>query len=201
MAVPLQSTSSISSSSKTSRSSMKLKSLIISRVFRLFRVISKASFIIFKVLRKRQYNLLSISSSLYPKRVSKKPKNSILFGSFRLHYNFCSTHVVPVSAPVRLPEELYLAHLQYNTTFDESMHWSESMNVHNDDDPCEFSSYINQLEDKVKEIKEEECEKEMMMVMNEIDKLADKFIANCHEKFMLEKVDSYRRSQDMLNIK
>lgn len=34
--------------------------------------------------------------------------------------------------------------------------------------------------------------------MNEIDKLADKFIANCHEKFRLEKQESYRRFQEML---
>ncbi|KAG8056277.1 hypothetical protein GUJ93_ZPchr0002g24496 [Zizania palustris] len=33
---------------------------------------------------------------------------------------------------------------------------------------------------------------------NEIDLLADKFIARCHERFMLEKQESYRRFQEML---
>ncbi|KAL5201234.1 hypothetical protein ABZP36_035588 [Zizania latifolia] len=33
---------------------------------------------------------------------------------------------------------------------------------------------------------------------NEIDMLADKFIARCHERFMLEKQESYRRFQEML---
>lgn len=32
----------------------------------------------------------------------------------------------------------------------------------------------------------------------EIDKLADMFIANCHEKFRLEKQESYRRFQEMM---
>lgn len=106
---------------------------------------------------------------------------------------------MPVSAPVRLPEELYLAHLQYDSTW-ESMYSSESMDVRDDDDddvqePSQLTSYLRQLENKVKDDKEEGKE---MMMMNEIDKLADKFIANCHEKFMLEKVDSYRRFQETL---
>ncbi|ESQ40608.1 hypothetical protein EUTSA_v10014619mg [Eutrema salsugineum] len=218
MAVPLKSTSSMSSqcpsSSSPSSSSMKLKSLIqtliISHVCHLIREISRASSILVRVLRKKQYNLLSLSSSFYPKRASKKQKTNILFGSFRLHYNFCSSHVVPVSAPVRLPEELYLAHLQYDSTW-ESMYSTESMDGLDDDsvdddiqEPSQLSSFLRQLEDgKVKDGKEKEEEEEegkkKMMMMNEIDKLADMFIANCHEKFMLEKVDSYRRFQEMLN--
>jgi len=204
--MPLKSTSSsmsssqCSSSSSPTSSSMKLKSLIqtliISQVCRLLREISRVSSILVRVLRKKQYNFLSVSSLLYPKRVSKKQKNNILFGSFRLHYNFCSSHVVPVSAPVRLPEELYLAHLVHESTW-ESMYSTESMDGRDDDDqePSQLSSYLRQLEDKVKDGQEEETE----TMMNEIDKLADRFIANCHEKFMLEKVDSYRRSQGTLN--
>lgn len=34
--------------------------------------------------------------------------------------------------------------------------------------------------------------------VNEIDKLADMFIARSHEKFLLEKQESYRRFQEML---
>ncbi|CAH8312542.1 unnamed protein product [Eruca vesicaria subsp. sativa] len=201
MSVPLKLASSMSSSSLPTSSSVKLKSiiqtLIISQVCRLIREISRASSILARVLRKKQYNLLSMSCSFYPKRASKKQKNNILFGSFRLHYNFCSSHVVPVSAPVRLPEELYLAHLQYDSTW-ESMHSTESMDDDEIQEPSQLSSYLKQLEDdKAKDGKEEEG-KEMKM-MNEIDKLADMFIAYSHEKFMLEKVDSYRRFQEMMN--
>ncbi|KAL6651580.1 hypothetical protein ACP70R_010505 [Stipagrostis hirtigluma subsp. patula] len=34
--------------------------------------------------------------------------------------------------------------------------------------------------------------------MNEIDRLAEKFIARCHAKFLLEKQESYRRYQEMM---
>ncbi|KAJ0266239.1 hypothetical protein HA466_0002730 [Hirschfeldia incana] len=209
MSVPLKLTSSSQCSSSFSQtsSSVKLKSLIqtlvISQVCRLIRKIYRASSILVRVLRKKQYNLLSMPSSFYPKRASKKQKNNIFFGSFRLHYNFCSSHVVPVSAPVRLPEELYLAHLQYDSTWD-SMHSTEPMDGLADDDesqePSQLSSYLKQLEDdKVNGGKEEEEKGKEMKMMNEIDKLADMFIAYSHEKFMLEKVDSYRRFQEMLN--
>lgn len=214
MSVPLKLTSSMSSTqcpssfSQTS-SSVKLKSLIqtliISQVCRLIRKIYRASSILVRVLRKTQYNLLSIPSSFYPRRASKKQKNNIFFGSFRLHYNFCSSHVVPVSAPVRLPDELYLAHLQYDSTW-ESMHSTEPMDGLGDDygesqEPSQLSSYLKQLEDDTANDGKEEVEEEgkERKMMNEIDKLADMFIAYSHEKFMLEKVDSYRRFQEMLN--
>lgn len=81
------------------------------------------------------------------------------------------------------------------------MYSTDSMDNRDDDDdgdiqePSQLSSYLRQLEDKVKDGQEEDKE----MMMNEIDKLAEMFIANCHEKFMLEKVASYRRSQETLN--
>ncbi|KAF6151808.1 hypothetical protein GIB67_010382 [Kingdonia uniflora] len=34
--------------------------------------------------------------------------------------------------------------------------------------------------------------------LEEIDRLADEFIESCHEKFRLEKVESYRRYQEMM---
>jgi hypothetical protein len=33
---------------------------------------------------------------------------------------------------------------------------------------------------------------------NDIDRLAERFIARCHERFMLEKQASFRRFQEML---
>jgi len=34
--------------------------------------------------------------------------------------------------------------------------------------------------------------------MNDVDRLADMFIANCHEKFRLEKQESNRKFQEMM---
>ncbi|XP_062199768.1 uncharacterized protein LOC133902188 [Phragmites australis] len=45
---------------------------------------------------------------------------------------------------------------------------------------------------------EQEDEEEDGDDCNEIDRLAESFIARCHERFMLEKQESYRRYQEML---
>ncbi|XP_010557940.1 PREDICTED: uncharacterized protein LOC104826767 [Tarenaya hassleriana] len=191
--MPLKSTPS--SSSSPSSSSMKLKTLIqtlvLSHVCRFIREISRASSILLRALRKKHYHHLLF----YPKRTSKKQKK-IFFGSFRLHYNWCSSHVVPVSVPVRLPDELYLA---YDST------WNSVFSTHSrdnevnldevfvDEEPPQLRGYLEWLEDKVKDGESTNGEEG-----NDIDKLADMFIASCHEKFMLEKVESLRRFQDML---
>ncbi|KAG6414081.1 hypothetical protein SASPL_126798 [Salvia splendens] len=51
----------------------------------------------------------------------------------------------------------------------------------------ELSKYLQWLDERGDE---ESC--------NEIDRLADLFIADCHEKFRLEKQESYRRFQEMM---
>ncbi|GFP79812.1 hypothetical protein PHJA_000124600 [Phtheirospermum japonicum] len=58
----------------------------------------------------------------------------------------------------------------------------------------ELSRYLQWLEEE----KGNTNNKEYYSSCNEIDKLADMFIANCHEKFRLEKQESYRRFQEML---
>lgn len=60
---------------------------------------------------------------------------------------------------------------------------------------AQLSGYLQWLEEnKVHEKSMDTTEADA----NEIDKLADLFIASCHEKFMLEKQESYRRFQEML---
>lgn len=65
---------------------------------------------------------------------------------------------------------------------------NDKMEEQDDDD--ELSRYLKWLEEKGNREQESSC--------NEIDKLADMFIANCHEKFRLEKQESYRRFQEMM---
>ncbi|KAG6411456.1 hypothetical protein SASPL_129538 [Salvia splendens] len=52
----------------------------------------------------------------------------------------------------------------------------------------ELSKYLQWLDERGDD--ESSC--------NEIDRLADLFIADCHEKFRLEKQESYRRFQEMM---
>ncbi|CAH8265663.1 unnamed protein product [Arabidopsis lyrata] len=71
-----------------------------------------------------------------------------------------------------------------------------SVHGHEDEDNLE-SQYLEWLEEKVDE--NNNINDDHQSVGDEdIDRLADIFIARCHEKFLLEKVESYRRFQDML---
>ncbi|GLT38660.1 hypothetical protein SLA2020_128920 [Shorea laevis] len=162
---------------------MKIKTLIhtlfYTHISRILRALSKAKSIIIQTFKENQ----AIHFILYPKKKLKKHRHKkIFFGSFRLHYNWCSSHVLPVPAPVLdgLPD----SHQYYDSTWN-SMISTEPKEEASD---SQLSGYLQWLEEK----QSEETE------VNEIDKLADMFIASCHEKFLLEKVESYRRFQEML---
>ncbi|QCD97506.1 hypothetical protein DEO72_LG6g2216 [Vigna unguiculata] len=152
---------------------MKLKrivhTLIISHLCRIIRALSKVKAVVVEILKD--------NSSIHKKHFSNRRKKIIL-GSFRLHYNWCSSkssHVLPVPEPVF-----------------EGLGSGEAQG--------EDCPYLRWLEEKKVEEKKgagaggakDEHE------MNEIDVLAEMFIANCHEKFRLEKQESDRRFQEML---
>ncbi|KAF7804134.1 uncharacterized protein G2W53_043245 [Senna tora] len=144
--------------------STKLKSLINTLILcRIIRGVSKVKAIILDILGHTQ--------------ALEDKKKKIILGSFRLHYNWCSSnsksssHVLPVPAPV------------YDGLPSNRFYYSE------ESDNPELAGYLQWLEEKVedKEINNEN-----------IDVLAEMFIANCHEKFRLEKQESDRRFQEML---
>ncbi|GJN26122.1 hypothetical protein PR202_gb14025 [Eleusine coracana subsp. coracana] len=72
----------------------------------------------------------------------------------------------------------------------------------------EYCGYLRWLEeeethaDEVLVVEEEEDDVDHAAgggsEFNEIDRLAEKFIARCHAKFLLEKQESYRRYQEMM---
>ncbi|PPD75171.1 hypothetical protein GOBAR_DD27908 [Gossypium barbadense] len=155
------------SSCFSSISSMKMKALIQTLIYtqasRLIRAFSKAKSIVIQIYKQNnpiQY-LISIS-----KTAEKKYKhNKLFFGSFRLHYNWCSSHVTPVPAPQK-----------------------------EDGLESELSGYLQWLEENKVNREANKAETEV----DDIDRLAEMFIASCHEKFMLEKQESYRRFQEMM---
>ncbi|AEC10083.1 hypothetical protein AtNW77_Chr2g0264471 [Arabidopsis thaliana] len=76
-----------------------------------------------------------------------------------------------------------------------------SLDGHVEDEDNLESQYLQWLEERVDEnnnINDDQSVGERDVGDDDIDRLADKFIARCHEKFLLEKVESYRRFQDML---
>ncbi|OMO63073.1 hypothetical protein CCACVL1_22501 [Corchorus capsularis] len=165
-----------------------LHTLIYTQLCRLIKAFSKAKSIVIQIYKENKPIQYLISSS---KKSTKKNKhNKILFGSFRLHYNWCSSHVTPVPAPVL--EGCTATHLYYDST------WNSVISTGQCDDQdtveSELSGYLQWLEEKKVNGSKATSEADI----NEIDRLADLFIANCHEKFRLEKVESLRRFQEML---
>ncbi|RYR51674.1 hypothetical protein Ahy_A06g026647 isoform B [Arachis hypogaea] len=155
---------------------MKLKriihTLIVSHMCRIIRALSKVKEFMLDILNNPTNNIIHFPYTSSSSQ--KKRRNKIIMGSFRLHYNWCSSkssHVLPV--PQRVYEGLCC---EESSTTQRYLRWLE--------------------EKKVQEGEEKEKEKEKEM--NEIDVLAEMFIANCHEKFRLEKQESDRRFQEML---
>ncbi|XP_076905232.1 uncharacterized protein LOC143560927 [Bidens hawaiensis] len=167
--------------------SMKFKTLIhnfiFSHIFRIARALTKAKTILLELFKDIHLNYVHFLKPLILKK--NKNKNKLYFGSFRFHYNWCSSHVVPMTSP-----NLYNNHVYYDAT------WNSFV-----DDmvpESQLSGYLRWLEEK--NIGNENGNDHEITVdeMNEIDRLADKFIASCHEKFRLEKQESYRRYQEMM---
>ncbi|XP_019440826.1 PREDICTED: uncharacterized protein LOC109345965 isoform X2 [Lupinus angustifolius] len=165
---PLQVFSSKSSSSSFSStlSSMKLKNLIhtliVSHIYRIIRALTKVKDVIVEILKD---NNSTINFSYLSQKKYYNKRKHITFGSFRFHYNWCSS---------------------------KSSHISDKQ-VLEDVPDLELARYLRWLEEKV-----EDGEGTKEKDMNEIDMLAEMFIANCHEKFRLEKQESDRRFQEML---
>lgn len=154
---------------------MKLKTLIQNLLahplYRFLRAVSRAKSIFLEISKHNNKKRKLVM--FYPTKASRNQRK-IFFGSFRLHYNWCSSDVVPVPQPFHFPVS--------------------DINGEEDDE-SQLSGYLEWLEhkkvDDVEEIRDVAAD-------NDIDHLADMFIANCHEKFLLEKVESYRRFQEML---
>lgn len=95
--------------------------------------------------------------------------------------------------PARVYEGLTsTSHLYYDSNWNSVISTDEQCGGHDQEGgEAQLSGYLQWLE-------ENKVHEKSMPSENEIDKLADLFIANCHEKFMLEKQESYRRFQEML---
>ncbi|KHN26382.1 hypothetical protein glysoja_029336 [Glycine soja] len=175
---PLQQAFSVKPSSTIS--SMKLKrivhTLIVSHLCRIIRALSKVKDVMVEILKENSTTIH------FPHKKHCNRRKKIILGSFRLHYNWCSSkssHVLPVPEPI------------YATCRDD------------DDEDC---PYLRWLEEKKVEgegggdsnNKGASATRNEHVEMNEIDVLAEMFIANCHEKFRLGKQESDRRFHEML---
>jgi hypothetical protein len=180
-----------SSSPSSNLTSMKLKriihTLLVSHLCRIIRAVSKVKDFIVEILKNNNNNYYPSSSHKKRNNIKKK----IILGSFRLHYNWCSSkssHVLPVPEPV------------YEGLFD-NVTDTTTTTEQNQNPELHLAGYLQWLEEEKKKKKkkiEEGDEKEKEIVNENIDMLAEMFIANCHEKFKLEKQESDRRFQEMI---
>lgn len=170
----------------------KLKALfqnfIFSHVYRATRALAKAKSLLLEHVRDMQFLHLA------ELKKSKNCKRKLYFNSFRLHYNWCASHVMPLSQDQSYPN----SHVYYDASWNVVVPTNTSttsaipdgtMSCLDHREPEGLSRYLEWLE-------EEKGNQESSS--NEIDKLADLFIADCHEKFRLEKQESYRRAQEMM---
>ncbi|KAG6694063.1 hypothetical protein I3842_09G031500 [Carya illinoinensis] len=180
--LPVFSLKSPSSTLSFTKIKTLIHTLIFSHVCRIIRALSKAKTIVIKIVKEIGQPI----QFTYPTNKNKNKK--LFFGSFRLHYNWCSSHVVPVPAPVLngIPD----THLYYDSTWN-SVLSTEQGEV--DGGEAQLSGYLQWLDEKVQD--DSTGDKD---IINDVDQLAEMFIANCHEKFRLEKVESYRRFQEMM---
>ncbi|KAJ4978335.1 hypothetical protein NE237_009115 [Protea cynaroides] len=170
--------------------SMKIKTLIQSHILRHFCrlvcALTKAKTKLIELLKESRpdYYIDSIEKSIKNKKKRKK-----LFGSIGTHYCWCSSHVRPI--PMAEPSMDGFStsnHAYYDSTWD-SVFPAEDCE---DGMESQLSGYLHWLEEKVPESSAIDVE------IDEIDRLATKFIASCHEKFRLEKQESYRRYHEMM---
>ncbi|KAK8563322.1 hypothetical protein V6N13_007715 [Hibiscus sabdariffa] len=166
--------------SSSTSTPMKIRTLthtlIYAQLCRLIRPFSKAKSILVRIYKENKLMKYLISKS----KATKNKHNKLFFGSFRLHYNWCSSHVTPVPVPAPAPalKGCTATHLYYNQCDRDTVE-------------SELSGYLEWLEEKKVNSSGETD-------MNDIDKLAEMFIADCYEKFRLEKQESYRRFQEMM---
>ncbi|KAG5252774.1 myb family transcription factor family protein [Salix suchowensis] len=169
-------------------SSMKIKTLIhtliVSHVCRIIRALSRAKSVVIEILKENQHVHFFISPTKSSRKRQKDRK--IYLGSFRLHYNWCSSHVLPVREPVL--DGFSSSHFYYDSSWNSII----ANEQYEDSTDSQLSGYLQWLDEKVDgEDSDQSTEKD-------INRLADLFIANCHEKFILEKQESYRRFQEMM---
>ncbi|KAL1569367.1 hypothetical protein AAHA92_00852 [Salvia divinorum] len=172
----------------------KLKTLfrtfIFSHMYRAARALSKVKSLLIEHMRDMQFLHLA------EYRRSRNCKKRLYFGSFRLHYNWCTSHVMPL-----VQESYQNSHIYYDASCNVVVPTSTNMTKTTLAIPDGTTSSLYYRESEglsryLEWLEEEKGNQESSS--NEIDKLADLFIADCHEKFRLEKQESYRIFQEMM---
>ncbi|KAJ0989777.1 hypothetical protein J5N97_008133 [Dioscorea zingiberensis] len=181
-----------------SSSSLKIKTIVQAYILRhvshVVRALSNAKSMVMELLkRKSTTTITNYSIKLRKKKNKKQQHQQQLFSSFRMHYNWCSSYVTPMPEPPLSFEGFDMSHAAYyDSTWNSVISTDQDGNEDMDQQQQQLSGYLSWLEEESSEALPTNDD------AGEIDRLAEKFIARCHEKFRLEKQESYRRYQEML---
>ncbi|OWM78958.1 uncharacterized protein LOC116195007 [Punica granatum] len=177
-----------------------IHSLFLSQVRRIARVLTGAKSFLVKVFRKGSSSK-PVHFFIFFSR--NKKDNKIYFGSFRLHYNWCSSR--SWSVPASVLQDTFPAPVtsQVSYYYDSCSRrkYEDAVGHYCHPEPSGLSGYLQWLEEKKVDHGQGDVlgdQNNEQPQGNEIDKLADMFIARCHEKFILEKQESERRFHEML---
>nr|CAD1822949.1 unnamed protein product [Ananas comosus var. bracteatus] len=127
------------------------------------------------------------ATTTYIFRKKIRSKKKLLSSFIKKQFNRASSHVIPMCENT-FAEEFDTSHSYYDSAWTSII----STELECGDEP--ISGYLQWLEEKnsggsgTADVEE----------LNEIDRLAEKFIEMFHEKFRLEKQESYRRYQEMM---
>lgn len=184
-----------------SSSSFKIKTIVQAYVLRhvshVVQALSNATSMVMELLKRKSTTTIT-NYSIRLRKKNKKKKQ--LFSSFRMHYNWCSSYVTPMPQPFEASFDMNHA-AYYDSTWnsviitDPDANQADIMDQHQQQQQQQLSGYLNWLEEKSCEPLDQAEDD----AASEIDRLAETFIARCHEKFRLEKQESYRRYQEMLD--
>ncbi|URE37154.1 hypothetical protein MUK42_33511 [Musa troglodytarum] len=182
--------SSYDFSTKTNSSTLKfkafLRSYLVPHIRHVLQALTKAKSMVVELVNRR-----STRTGIYRIKRRRRSKRE-LFSSIKPYLHRPSSHITPIPDPPESEEFDVSQCLYYDST------WNSMIST--DDMGCDMdppaSEHLHWLDEKTAEAStgddDDGCGG------NEIDRLAEKFIASCYEKFRLEKQESYRRYQEML---
>ncbi|XP_010506022.1 PREDICTED: uncharacterized protein LOC104782713 [Camelina sativa] len=138
--------------------------------------------------RKLQLDQLSLSSAKsIMKGVSKLNKKRLLRMMF---------HPTTKSSKKNHRNRFFLESSTVVDPFTFYLRGYEVEDYHNHDRYLEWVE--ERVDDKYNNIDDDHTVEERDVDDDDINRLADRFIAKCHERFMLEKVESFRKYEEML---
>lgn len=189
--LPMKLPSPRSSSRLVSKETIDLiRTLTLSSACHVVRAIVRAKSFLVKIAWK--IKRIDCFQSQFTPSTRRRGNEKIYLGSFRFHYNWgssSSSDMQPFPAPIL--GGFSTSHLNYCDQGEPGEDRTGEL---------QLSEYLEWLEGKGNGEESDNGATADEGCIDEIDKLADMFITKCHQLFILERQESYRRFQEMIAV-